>query len=62
MLLCAMVGKHSVTITTGGMKPDASGNLTEIPEMIPEKYNSKSELTVEVTPGKNTHDSELTTE
>ena len=46
----AKVGKHSVVITTAGMKPDASGNLTEVPETIPEKYNTKSELTVEVTP------------
>lgn len=58
----AKVGKHSVAITTGGMKPDANGNLTEVPETIPEKYNTKSELTVEVTPGKNTLDFELKSE
>jgi hypothetical protein len=58
----AKVGKHKVLITTGGKKPDSSGNLTEVPETIPEKYNAKSELTVEVTPGRNTHDFELTSQ
>ena len=56
------MGKHKVLITTGGKKPDSNGNYTEVPEMIPEKYNTKSELIVEVTSGRNTHDFELTTQ
>ena len=52
----AKIGKHTVTITTGGMKSDSNGNLTKVPETIPEKYNVKTELIVEVTSGKNTHD------
>ncbi len=52
----AEIGRHNVKITTGGMKPDESGNLVKVPETIPAKYNKKSELFVEVTSGGNSHD------
>lgn len=55
----AKIGEHTVKITTGGMKADESGNLVEVEETIPARYNEQTELTVEVTPGSNTLDFEL---
>lgn len=57
----AVLGKHSVRITTfreGG--EDEEGNSTErVPERVPEKYNTKTELTADVKAGSNTVDLKL---
>jgi len=71
----AKVGKHTVSITTRrgggdvGDDPGAGvGDGTEeaeapagkpVPELVPDKYNIRSELKVEVVAGSNTHDFKL---
>ena len=49
----AKVGKHDVRITTGGDAVDANGKSYYQPEMLPAKYNDKTELTADVAPGTN---------
>ena len=49
----AMVGEHTVRITTGTTGTDAQGNEVPVPQRVPPKYNARSELTAEVKPGKN---------
>jgi len=51
--LGAKVGKHDVRITTGGDAVDASGKNYYQPEMLPAKYNDKTELSADVAPGDN---------
>ncbi len=58
----ALVGKHTVRITTRGMTVDADGKEVLVPERLPPKYHLDSELTREVTPGSNTFDFPLSLE
>ncbi|QDV66796.1 hypothetical protein Poly24_04840 [Rosistilla carotiformis] len=46
----ALIGSHKVSVTTPTDAPDPSGQAKE---PIPAKYNSKTELVVEVTAGSN---------
>ncbi|MHC4404036.1 MAG: carboxypeptidase-like regulatory domain-containing protein [Planctomycetota bacterium] len=55
----APLGKYTVRITTRRFLTDAQGNETEQPEILPPKYTQKG-LNVEVKPGHNTHDFQLT--
>jgi len=54
----AMIGEHTVRITTSTSSTDAQGNDTKLPQLVPPKYNSG--LKKEVKPGKNKVDFELT--
>lgn len=57
----ALLGKHTVRISTGGERPDpATGEMKVFPELVPSKYNTQSELTVEVKSGKNELNFDLT--
>ncbi|MFH1268755.1 MAG: hypothetical protein ABIK89_23770 [Planctomycetota bacterium] len=56
----AMIGEHTVRITTTTAGTDPQGNETKLPQVVPPKYNSQSELKKEVKPGKNKVDFELT--
>ena len=58
----AIPGKHTVRIRTAGFTQDASGFEREMPETIPTRYNDKSELTQEVSPGKNKVEFRLTSQ
>jgi hypothetical protein len=51
----AAIGGYTVRITTGRPASYAEGQKVsdEVKETIPEKYNAKSELKAEVSPGKN---------
>ncbi len=53
----ALIGPHKVSVTTPSDAPDPSGQAKE---PIPAKYNSKSELVVEVQAGSNDIPLELT--
>ncbi|QDS86444.1 hypothetical protein EC9_06060 [Rosistilla ulvae] len=53
----ALIGSHKVSITTPSDAPDPSGQAKD---PIPAKYNSKSELVVEVQAGSNDIPLELT--
>lgn len=56
----AEIGEHTVRVTTfRKANPDAETPITAVPEKIPARYNSKSELTKEVKSGNNTIDLEL---
>lgn len=44
----AKIGKHTVRITTGRNVSNEDGTTEEIPEKVPEKYNKKTTLEVEV--------------
>jgi len=57
----AALGKYRVEITTGREASFAEGVETSpaVKETIPEKYNSKTELTAEITAGKNVANFEL---
>ncbi len=57
----AMVGTHTVRITTGGMESTGEGPAVAVPERVPAKYNVQSTLTREVESGSNTIDFELST-
>ncbi len=56
----AMIGEHTVRITTSTTDTDARGNEVAVPQRVPPKYNARSELTRQVKPGKNKFDFELT--
>ena len=56
----AMIGEHTVRITTSTTDTDVRGNEVAVPQRVPPKYNAQSELIREVKPGKNTWDFELT--
>ncbi len=49
----AMIGQHSVRVTTAGIVSDDSGNETTVPEKVPTRFNKDSGLTFEVKPGRN---------
>ncbi|QDS86441.1 hypothetical protein EC9_06030 [Rosistilla ulvae] len=53
----ALIGSHKVSVTTPTDAPDPSGQAKE---PIPAKYNSKTELVVEVAAGSNDIPLELT--
>jgi hypothetical protein len=57
----ALIGKHTVRITTRRTVMDESGRLVVLPEKIPPQYNSHSTLKVEVRPGSNYFDFDLKT-
>ena len=54
----AEIGEHTVSITTG-VEGDG-GEIKDIPETVPAKYNSETTLKKEVTSGSNTIDFDLT--
>ena len=56
----AMIGDHTVRITTSTTDTDVRGNEVAVPQLVPPKYNARSELTAEVKPGTQTYDFELT--
>ena len=58
----ALLGKHTVRITTRAMTVDADGKEVLVPERLPPKFHLNSELTREVTPGSNTIDFPLSLE
>ena len=58
----ALVGKHTVRITTRDMTVGADGKEVLVPERLPPKYHVNSELMREVKPGSNRIDLELTLE
>ncbi|QDT94961.1 carboxypeptidase regulatory-like domain-containing protein [Gimesia aquarii] len=49
----AKIGKHTVRISTQRYIENPDGSTSEQTEIIPEKYNDQSTLTVEVKPGEN---------
>jgi hypothetical protein len=55
----AMIGEHTVRITTSTTDTDARGNEVAVPQRVPPKYNAQSELTREVKPGRNKFNFEL---
>lgn len=55
----AILGKHTVTVTTAGTVQNDDGTDKAIPEKVPAKYNAQSELEFEVESGRNTIDLEL---
>lgn len=56
----APAGKYSVVIRTGTSKIGADGNEEQVPEVVPAKYNRRSELTAEIVEGEtNRFDFEL---
>lgn len=58
----ALVGEHSVTITTKWMDEDpATGKMVQHNETLPAKYNAKSTLKKTVESGSNTIDFDLAT-
>ncbi len=55
----ALIGKHTVRITTRRSTTDDNGRPVVLPEKIPPQYNSRSTLKVEVRPGSNRFDFDL---
>jgi hypothetical protein len=56
----AALGRHTVRISTGGKRMNAeTGEIKVYPELVPAKYNTRTELTVEVKPGGNELNFEL---
>jgi len=55
----AVLGKHTVRITTVASNSDEDSGDESGSETIPEKYNAKTELTAEVTSGSKTIDFDL---
>ena len=60
----ALLGLHKVRISTFRKSyPDNNGHRSpSVPERVPAKYNRKTELQVEVTPGKQQHNFELSSD
>lgn len=58
----APVGKNIVRITTRDVTIDSDGNEVLVPERLPPKYNTATELSEEVTPGSNDFTFELVLE
>lgn len=52
-------GKYQVSITSATTTTDDAGNDVDVPERLPAKYNSQTELEEEVKPGPNTIDFKL---
>jgi hypothetical protein len=56
----ALRGQHTVLIKTGGERPDpVTGEMKVFPELVPAKYNTKSELQREIQAGNNEINFEL---
>lgn len=55
----AVIGQHSVSITTGGYRQQPDGTTTESPERIPARYNTETTLTQDVQSGSNEINFEL---
>lgn len=55
----AVPGKHRVQITTARVTSDAQGNETTHEEVLPLRYNAKSELVYDVKRGTNRFEIEL---
>ena len=53
------VGKYEVHITTADVYVDENEKQIRVPEKVPARYNSDTELTCEVKPGSNTLDFDL---
>ncbi len=49
----AVTGTHVVRITTRAVVSDESGKESEVPEVVPDKYNNNSELEFQVKNGVN---------
>jgi len=58
----AVIGMHSVRVTTARTTEGEDGTDQTTPEKVPAKFNTESELTEEVTAGSNTIHIELTSE
>ncbi|HWL10608.1 MAG TPA: hypothetical protein VNQ76_19535 [Planctomicrobium sp.] len=56
----AIVGTHSIRISTERYAPQPDGSTIPIPEKLPAKYHQKSTLTEEVKEGSNQFNFELT--
>ncbi len=56
----ALIGTHTVRISTGRYATQPDGSSIPVPEKLPAKYHAKSTITKEVTAGKNQFDFELT--
>lgn len=56
----AVPGKHQVRISTATTVTNEAGEDVEVPESIPAKYNTKTELVEEVKPTSQTIDFDLT--
>lgn len=52
-------GTHQIRVTTARVVTDASGKETEVQEVLPAKYNAKTELTYDVKTGSNQLDLKL---
>jgi hypothetical protein len=55
----AMVGRHTVRIYTGRTIQGPDGEALALPETLPEKYHSQTELFRDVQPGHNVRDFNL---
>jgi hypothetical protein len=55
----AVPGKHSVRITTARVTSDAQGNETNHDELLPSRYNAKSEIAYDVKRGTNRFEIDL---
>lgn len=56
----ALIGKHSVLISTARYAPQPDGSTVPIPEKIPAKYHEKTTLSEEVKAGTNHFNFDLT--
>ncbi len=52
-------GSHQIRVTTARVVTDASGKETDVQEVLPAKYNAKTELTYDVKTGSNQLDLKL---
>ncbi|MCS7238090.1 MAG: carboxypeptidase-like regulatory domain-containing protein [Thermoguttaceae bacterium] len=57
----ALIGRHTVRITTRRTTVDNNGRTIILPEKIPPQYNWRSTLSAEVRPGSNRYDFDLKT-
>lgn len=55
----ALIGRHTVRITTRRVTLDENGKQVLSAEKVPPEYNWRSTLQVEVRPGSNRHDFDL---
>ena len=55
----AVVGNNRVTISTRRFRRDPKGFAANVPEKVPAKYNTETELIREVVPGNQTIDFDL---
>jgi hypothetical protein len=58
----ALQGKHQVRIWTQDVREDEQGNQVEVPERVPARYNTETQLEVVVEEGKSEFNFDLTTE